>query len=83
MKYNYTLDTDAAKKLATQVAKQSTGISVKIGETNGKAVLHLVNRLMPGKIASQNVVNEADWAEHPWNKQNQKKKAKEADNTNE
>jgi hypothetical protein len=65
-----TLDLESARKLATRVAKESSGISVKIGETNGKPVLHLVNRNMPPKIASRNLTSAADWDEHPWNRQN-------------
>lgn len=72
MKLNYTLDPKTARQLATAVAKQSDGISVKIGETNGKPVLHLINRNLPGKIASRNLVSEADWAEHQWNRQAQR-----------
>lgn len=73
MKYNYTLDPKTARELATAVAKQSDGVSVKIGETNGKPVLHLINRHMPSNIAARDLVNEADWAEHPWNKQNRRR----------
>ncbi len=79
----YTLDAKSARALATTVAKQSNGVSVKIGETNGKPVLHLVNKNVAPKIASRNVTSEAEWDAHPWNRINKKKEAKEADNTNE
>lgn len=62
---SYTLTPETARKLATRVAKESAGVSVKIGETNGKPVLHLIHRDLRKSV---NLVNEADWAEHPWNK---------------
>jgi hypothetical protein len=65
-----TLTAESARKLATRVAKESNGVSVKIGETNGKPVLHLVNRNMPSKFAARDLVSEADWDEHPWNRYN-------------
>lgn len=64
------LDAESARKLATRVAKESNGISVKIGETNGAPVLHLINRNMPSKYASRNVTSVAEWDDHPWNRQN-------------
>jgi hypothetical protein len=64
------LTAESARKLATRVAKESNGVSVKIGQTNGHPVLHLVNRNMPSKFAARNVTSEADWDEHPWNRQN-------------
>jgi hypothetical protein len=73
------MDFDEARKLATRVAKESAGISVKFGETNGETILHLINRDIPGKIASRNLTNAADWAEHPWNKYNNKEKHEQHD----
>ena len=79
------LTPESARKLATEVAKQSDGVSVKIGETNGKPVLHLVNRHLPSREASVNVTCEADWSEHPWNKNNapRQKGRREIDGLNE
>lgn len=64
------LTAESARKLATRVAKESSGVSVKIGETNGMPVLHLVSRNLPSKFAARNVESEADWDEHPWNRYN-------------
>lgn len=64
------LTTETARKLATTVAKESTGVSVKIGETNGLPVLHLIHRDLRTSV---NITSEADWAEHPWNKYNRPK----------
>lgn len=64
------LDPESARKLATRVAKESGGISVKIGSTNGVPVLHLVNRNLPSKYAARDLTSVAEWDEHPWNRQN-------------
>lgn len=55
-----------ARKLATVVAKQSSGVSVKIGQTNGVAVLHLIKKTG----TSETIFHAWQWAEHPWNSQN-------------
>lgn len=52
-------------------------MAVKIGETNGASVLHLVNRKLPPKFAARDLVSEADWNEHPWNRQNSPRPQKE------
>ena len=52
-------------ELATVVAKQSTGVSVKLGLTNGQAVLHLIHRkLRDSRTIPATLIA---WNLHPWN----------------
>lgn len=60
------------QQLATVVVKQSTGVSVKIGQCNGKAVLHLIRWANPaaGRKHSESRTIGAtvvDWNLDPWN----------------
>lgn len=62
------------RKLATRIAKESDGVSVKFGRTNGRFALHLIRR--QGKTtpaASTTIFTEPDWVDHPWNRDNAKK----------
>lgn len=54
-------------ELATMVAKQSTGVSVKVGQCNGEPVLHLIRRK---ERTSQTIpATIVDWNLHEWNEQ--------------
>lgn len=68
-------------QLATKVAKESSGISIKIGAVNGRPVLHLIDRNVEDtRLASVNMdATEVAWNLHPWNKNNKPKTRKEAD----
>lgn len=60
------------QRLATTVVKQSTGVSVKIGQCNGKPVLHLIRWANPaaGREHSESHTIGAtvvDWNLDPWN----------------
>lgn len=71
-----------ARELSTTVVKQSTGVIVKPGRTNGAPVLHLIQRRNDeaGRpAASTTIACEADWSEHPWNVNNQPRKKKRDD----
>ncbi len=61
------------KQLATLVAKQSDGVSVGLGTTNGKDVLHLIRRRNDEKGISASAqtipATKAAWDVHPWNKE--------------
>lgn len=60
-----------ARKLATRVAKQSDGVSVKVGRTNGQPVLHLIKRQSKtAQAASDTIATEPDWVDHSWNRDN-------------
>lgn len=72
-----------ATELATRVAKQSSGVKVKFGRTNGQAVLHLVRKHPEvgddGSIrGSETIKSVSDWDQHRWNRYNQPKQPKEA-----
>jgi hypothetical protein len=53
------------KELATVVAKQSTGVSVKHGHSNGGDVLHLIHRKM--RQAQTIPATLVAWNLHEWN----------------
>lgn len=53
------------QELATVVAKQSNGVSVKIGECNGEPVLHLMRR--KERDSSTIPATIVDWNLHEWN----------------
>lgn len=77
-----------ARELSTQVAKQSTGVSVKLGRTNGRPVLHLIQHRAddakpPREAESFTIASEAEWAAHPWNRHNQPKPKKKIDGLDE
>lgn len=60
------------QQLATKIVKESTGVSVKIGQTNGKAVLHLIRWAKPdaGREHSESHTIDATtvaWNLDPWN----------------
>lgn len=60
-----------ARKLATRIAKESDGVSVKFGRINGKLALHLIrhqSKTLPA--ASETIFSEPDWVDHPWNRNN-------------
>lgn len=60
-----------ARKLATRIAKQSDGVSVKFGRINGKIALHLIRRQSKTLSAASNTIfSEPDWVDHPWNRDN-------------
>lgn len=76
--------TDAeAGVLAHRVVKQSSGVSVRIGRTNGHPVLHLIQRRNDdaGRVAESRTIHaEAEWSYHEWNKHTNKQK--ESNTTN-
>jgi hypothetical protein len=53
------------KQLATKVAKESKGVSVRHGKTNGQDVLHLVRRNPAESLTIP--ATSAAWDAHPWN----------------
>ena len=55
------------QQLATIVAKQSSGVSVRHGQTNGQAVLHLVSRKRRESLTLPATLQA--WNLHPWNEQ--------------
>lgn len=69
------------KALATVVAKQSSGVSVRLGKTNGQPVLHLIRRQRGATEAASLTIpaTQTDWDLHPWNHNNAPKKAKKKD----
>jgi hypothetical protein len=73
------------QQLASRVARESDGISIKIGQVNGKPVLHLIRRRNEDKgilpESRDMEATETAWNLHPWNKANQPKAKKEARNT--
>jgi hypothetical protein len=61
------MKTLSPQELLTVVAKQSTGVSVRLGQTNGQAVLHLVKRKL-GKQGSRTIpATLVAWNLHEWN----------------
>lgn len=57
-----------ARELATQVAKQSHGVRVKFGCTNGRRCLHLiVNHPDQGLAYSETIYEPWEWADHEEN----------------
>lgn len=52
-------------ELATVVAKQSTGVSVRVGETNGEPVLHLMKR--KERVSRTIPATVVHWNLDPWN----------------
>lgn len=76
------LNEKSARELSLAVAKQSLGVSVKPGRTNGAPVLHLIQRRNDAAgrpAASSTIASEADWSEHPWNTNNAPRKKRNAD----
>ena len=66
------------REIATRVAKESSGVSVKFGKTNGEPVLHLIRR-QTDKVEAASDTIQADilaWESHPWNQQAQPRKTK-------
>lgn len=59
------LSNQEARQLATRVAKESNGVSVRIAATNGRNCLHLIHRDLK---ASNTIYEVWEWAEHPWNR---------------
>lgn len=57
------------RRLATKIAKESKGVSVRHGKTNGQPVLHLVRKMTPAHDAESVTIpaTSAAWAIHPWN----------------
>lgn len=51
-----------ARALATRIAKESNGVSVRFGRTNGRVCLHLVNR---DAHKSVTIYSRAEWSENP------------------
>ena len=64
------------QELATRVAKQSTGVSVKIGQRNGEPVLHLIHRKERRSETIPATV--VDWNLHKWNESTSYPAPKEA-----
>lgn len=71
------------REIARRIAKETSGISVREGRTNGKPVLHLKRRRNDAKgITAASVTIPAtamEWDLHPWNPYNQPKPKKEED----
>jgi hypothetical protein len=68
-------DQKAARALATRVAKESSNVTVRFGETNGRICLHL--RLRKSKdpsTASETIYSVEEWNLHPWNNANRPRK---------
>lgn len=59
------------KALATKIAKESNGVSIKFGRTNGRDVLHLVRKRddeKGRKASSVTIIADlTTWQLHPWN----------------
>lgn len=57
--------------LATKIAKESNGVSIRHGRTNGLPVLHLIRRRDDAKdrtAASLTIPADlTEWRLHPWN----------------
>lgn len=71
-----------ARELSTRVAKNSSGVSVKLGRTNGHPVLHLIQREDPNskpprEAESVTIASEAEWDAHPWNSYNKPREKRE------
>lgn len=64
------------QELATVVAKQSTGVSVKIGQCNGAPVLHLMRRKQRDSRTIPATL--VDWNLHEWNESTPYPSPKEA-----
>jgi hypothetical protein len=65
-------DMKEARKLATQIVKQSVNTRVKFGTTNGRLCLHLATDHRKedrgfGGTRSTTIYSEAEWEEHPEN----------------
>lgn len=57
-----------ARELATRVAKESHGVRVKFGRTNGRECLHLiVNHPDQGFSYSETIYESWEWEEHEEN----------------
>jgi hypothetical protein len=62
-------DNKSAAFTATQIAKQSDGVSIKRGRTNGHPVLHLVRKATETvEAASVTLRSASEWYGHEWNK---------------
>lgn len=59
------MTTQQAKALGTTVAKTSSGVRVKFGQTNGRPCLHLLYDRQ-----SHTIYSEAEWEDHPENRVN-------------
>lgn len=59
------------RELASRVAKQSSGVSIKFGRTNGQDVLHLIRRQKENVTAASDTIpaTVTAWLLHPWNKE--------------
>ncbi len=66
------LTDDTARRLATTVAKQSNGVRVKHGRTNGAPCLHIIVT-REGHKASTTIFSESEWDAHRENAANQRK----------
>lgn len=69
------MNADEARKLATKVAKESSNVTVKLGRTNGRAVLHLKHR----GASSVTIAEPWQWSEHAWNNNNRPTRREEAE----
>lgn len=69
------MNTLEARKLATRIAKESSGVIVKFGRTNGRHCLHLCQSGKDAKyIMSETIYSVEEWNLHPWNFANRPKK---------
>lgn len=72
------LITDAQRKLATRVAKESNKVTVRFGHTNGRPCLHL--RLHENKdpsTSAETIYSVQEWNLHPWNNANKPRKKRD------
>jgi hypothetical protein len=71
------------RKLATKIAKESHGVVIRQGRTNGQDVLHLQRlRDEAKKVEAASLTIPAklsEWTYHPWNALNAPKPKKESD----
>lgn len=70
------------RELASRIARETDGIVIRQGTTNGKAVLHLQRqRNIDNGIEAASVTIPAsvmEWELHDWNPTNKKKKKEKA-----
>lgn len=71
-----------ARELSHAVVKQSHGVSVRTGRTNGRPILHLIQRENPSQgreAASETIASAAEWNLHRWNTANAPRKRRDTE----
>lgn len=76
------LTTDAQRKLATRVAKESDKVTVRFGHTNGRPCLHLsLHGSKDPSTSAETIYSVQEWNLHPWNNANKPRKKKVSGDT--